>query len=148
MKNWYSPIMMERFDRGVVMSWRENNIKNEEQGGEEDVRECRTLNRNSLLLPQSLNITNSDVTSNINYPFRYKNFLGVVVFIPITWCDVHYKVLFDLFSAELKPTAVHTPDHPSTLHTQLITLPLCGQSVNNTPDSTMHVKHSPWDATL
>ncbi|KAG8324929.1 hypothetical protein J6590_079855 [Homalodisca vitripennis] len=48
-KNWYSPIMMERFDRVVVMSWRENNIKTEEQGGEEevedgnsksDVREC------------------------------------------------------------------------------------------------------------
>ncbi|KAG8247615.1 hypothetical protein J6590_057172 [Homalodisca vitripennis] len=32
MKNWYSPIMMERFGRGVVMSWRENNIKTEEQG--------------------------------------------------------------------------------------------------------------------
>ncbi|KAG8297559.1 hypothetical protein J6590_033087 [Homalodisca vitripennis] len=34
MKNWYSPIMMDRFGRGVVMSWRENNIKTEEQGGE------------------------------------------------------------------------------------------------------------------
>ncbi|KAG8295099.1 hypothetical protein J6590_088029 [Homalodisca vitripennis] len=32
MKNWYSPIMMERFGRGVVMSWREKNIKTEEQG--------------------------------------------------------------------------------------------------------------------
>ncbi|KAG8257648.1 hypothetical protein J6590_045116 [Homalodisca vitripennis] len=31
--------MMERFGRGVVMSWRENNIKNEEQGGEEEVEE-------------------------------------------------------------------------------------------------------------
>ncbi|KAG8308585.1 hypothetical protein J6590_106232 [Homalodisca vitripennis] len=30
--------MMERFGRGVVMSWRENNIKTEEQGGEE--RSC------------------------------------------------------------------------------------------------------------
>ncbi|KAG8300597.1 hypothetical protein J6590_072773 [Homalodisca vitripennis] len=49
MKNWHSPIMMERFGRGVVMSWRENNFKTEEQGGEEkvedgnsksDVREC------------------------------------------------------------------------------------------------------------
>ncbi|KAG8297132.1 hypothetical protein J6590_041440 [Homalodisca vitripennis] len=26
--------MMERFGRGVVMSWRENNIKTEKQGGE------------------------------------------------------------------------------------------------------------------
>ncbi|KAG8242227.1 hypothetical protein J6590_070061 [Homalodisca vitripennis] len=39
MKNWYSPIMMERFGRGVVISWRENNIKNEEQGGEEEVED-------------------------------------------------------------------------------------------------------------
>ncbi|KAG8330713.1 hypothetical protein J6590_056539 [Homalodisca vitripennis] len=36
MKNWYSPIMMERFGRGVAMSWRVNNIKTEEQGGVED----------------------------------------------------------------------------------------------------------------
>ncbi|KAG8247055.1 hypothetical protein J6590_070532 [Homalodisca vitripennis] len=39
MKNWYSPIMMERFGRGVVMSWRENNIKTEEQGGEKEVED-------------------------------------------------------------------------------------------------------------
>ncbi|KAG8261432.1 hypothetical protein J6590_072578 [Homalodisca vitripennis] len=39
MKNCYSPIMMERFGRGVVMSWRENNIKTEEQGGEEEVED-------------------------------------------------------------------------------------------------------------
>ncbi|KAG8330198.1 hypothetical protein J6590_068809 [Homalodisca vitripennis] len=39
MKNWYSPIMMERFGRGVVMSWRENNIKTEEQGGEREVED-------------------------------------------------------------------------------------------------------------
>ncbi|KAG8255086.1 hypothetical protein J6590_101185, partial [Homalodisca vitripennis] len=39
MKNWYSPIMMERFGRGVVLSWRENNIKNEEEGGEEEVED-------------------------------------------------------------------------------------------------------------
>ncbi|KAG8311604.1 hypothetical protein J6590_040158 [Homalodisca vitripennis] len=40
MKNWYSPIiMMEIFGRGVVMSWRENNIKNEEQGREEEVED-------------------------------------------------------------------------------------------------------------
>ncbi|KAG8261276.1 hypothetical protein J6590_077335 [Homalodisca vitripennis] len=31
--------MMERFGRGVAMSWRENNIKNEEQGGEEEVED-------------------------------------------------------------------------------------------------------------
>ncbi|KAG8293391.1 hypothetical protein J6590_018809 [Homalodisca vitripennis] len=31
--------MMERFGRGVVMSWRENNIKTEEQGGEEEVED-------------------------------------------------------------------------------------------------------------
>ncbi|KAG8324775.1 hypothetical protein J6590_084198 [Homalodisca vitripennis] len=36
MKNWYSPIMMERFGRGVVMSWREKNIKKEEQRGREN----------------------------------------------------------------------------------------------------------------
>ncbi|KAG8253515.1 hypothetical protein J6590_032311 [Homalodisca vitripennis] len=39
MKNWYSPIMMERFGRGVVMSWWENNVKTEEQGGEEEVED-------------------------------------------------------------------------------------------------------------
>ncbi|KAG8319049.1 hypothetical protein J6590_099566 [Homalodisca vitripennis] len=30
---------MERFGRGVVMSWRENNIKTEEQGGEREVED-------------------------------------------------------------------------------------------------------------
>ncbi|KAG8307069.1 hypothetical protein J6590_032971 [Homalodisca vitripennis] len=31
--------MKERFGRGMVMSWRENNIKNEEQGEEEEVED-------------------------------------------------------------------------------------------------------------
>ncbi|KAG8304719.1 hypothetical protein J6590_087087 [Homalodisca vitripennis] len=42
MKIWYSSIMMERFGRGVVMSWQENNIKTEEEGREEEVEDGKS----------------------------------------------------------------------------------------------------------
>ncbi|KAG8254186.1 hypothetical protein J6590_015072 [Homalodisca vitripennis] len=52
MKNWYSPIMMERFGRGVVISWRgqqhqkpPQRVRGRSRGrdSKSDVRECQCL---------------------------------------------------------------------------------------------------------